>query len=138
MRDSVPLMSSQKVTVSIIKADVGSYPGHGMVHPKQLEVANASMERAKKEGLISDSFVTHAGDDIELIMTHRKGENNTKIHEMAWSTFKEITDKVSKPLKLYGAGQDLLADAFSGNVKGMGPGVAELEFEERKIGRAHV
>jgi fructose 1,6-bisphosphate aldolase/phosphatase len=132
MRDGVPLMSSQKVTVSIIKADVGSYPGHGMVHPKQLEVANASMERAKKEGLINDSFVTHAGDDIELIMTHRKGENNTKIHEMAWSTFKEITDKVSKPLKLYGAGQDLLADAFSGNVKGMGPGVAELEFEERR------
>lgn len=33
---------------------------------------------------------------------------------------------------MYGAGQDLLADAFSGNVKGMGPGVAEMEFEERK------
>jgi len=35
-------------------------------------------------------------------------------------------------LKLYGAGQDLLKDAFSGNVKGMGPGVAEMEFEERR------
>lgn len=28
-------------------------------------------------------------------------------------------------------GQDLLKDAFSGNVKGMGPAVAEMEFEER-------
>ncbi len=30
-----------------------------------------------------------------------------------------------------GAGQDLLKDAFSGNVRGMGPAVAEMEFEER-------
>ncbi len=125
-------MSSQKVTVSVIKADVGSYPGHRTVHPKQIEVAQASLERAKKEGLIVDFFVTHAGDDIELIMSHRKGENNSRIHELAWSTFKEITEKVSKPLKLYGAGQDLLAEAFSGNVKGMGPGCAEIEFEERR------
>jgi fructose 1,6-bisphosphate aldolase/phosphatase len=27
---------------------------------------------------------------------------------------------------LYGAGQDLLKDSFSGNVRGMGPGVAEI------------
>ena len=32
---------------------------------------------------------------------------------------------------LYGAGQDLLKDAFSGNVRGMGPAVAETEFNER-------
>lgn len=37
----------------------------------------------------------------------------------------------AKSMKLYGAGQDLLADAFSGNVKGMGPGIAEMKFEER-------
>jgi fructose 1,6-bisphosphate aldolase/phosphatase len=34
-------------------------------------------------------------------------------------------------LKLYAAGQDLLVETFSGNVKGMGPGVAEMEIEER-------
>jgi fructose 1,6-bisphosphate aldolase/phosphatase len=34
-------------------------------------------------------------------------------------------------LKLYGAVQDLLKTAFSGNVCGMGPGVAEMEIEER-------
>ncbi|HZK18190.1 MAG TPA: fructose-1,6-bisphosphatase, partial [Clostridia bacterium] len=27
--------------------------------------------------------------------------------------------------------QDLLSDAFSGNIRGLGPGVAEMEFEER-------
>jgi fructose 1,6-bisphosphate aldolase/phosphatase len=32
---------------------------------------------------------------------------------------------------LYGAGQDLLSDAFSGNLRGLGPGYAELEFTAR-------
>ncbi len=46
------------------------------------------------------------------------------------NTFKEAADKALQ-LKLYAAGQDLLKDAFSGNVRGMGPGVAEMEIEER-------
>jgi fructose 1,6-bisphosphate aldolase/phosphatase len=50
---------------------------------------------------------------------------------MAWDIFVECTE-LAKKLKLYGAGQDLLSDAFSGNVKGMGPGCAEMTFEERK------
>ena len=39
--------------------------------------------------------------------------------------------KLQKQEGLYGAGQDLLKDSFSGNIKGMGPGVAEMEFDER-------
>ncbi len=34
-------------------------------------------------------------------------------------------------MKLYAAGQDILTDAFSGNVKGAGPGTAEITFKER-------
>ncbi|MEM3651720.1 MAG: fructose-1,6-bisphosphatase, partial [Nitrososphaerales archaeon] len=60
-----------------------------------------------------------------------KGVNSSEIHELAWKTFTEVTEKVSKRLKLYAAGQDLLSTAFSGNLKGMGPGVAEAEIEER-------
>lgn len=52
------------------------------------------------------------------------------MHHLAWTTFEKGT-KVAKGLHLYGAGQDMLADAFSGNVRGMGPGVAEMEFVER-------
>ena len=70
------------------------------------------------------------GDDLELIMSHAKGVDNGDIHAIAWECFEEATE-VAKKLKLYGAGQDLLSDAFSGNVRGMGPGVAELEFTER-------
>ena len=32
---------------------------------------------------------------------------------------------------MYAAGQDILKDAFSGNIRGMGPGAAEMEFVER-------
>jgi fructose 1,6-bisphosphate aldolase/phosphatase len=122
----------RKTTVSVIKADVGSVAGHATVHPKQLEVARQFLEEARRKDTISDYHVTHAGDDLELVMTHTKGENNASIHELAWRCFKEVTEKVSRPLKLYAAGQDLLSEAFSGNIKGMGPGVAELEFTERQ------
>ncbi|MGI0097169.1 MAG: fructose-1,6-bisphosphatase, partial [Nitrosopumilaceae archaeon] len=64
------------------------------------------------------------------VMTHTKGVDNQQIHELAWKAF-EAGTQVAKQEGLYGAGQDLLKDSFSGNVKGMGPGVAELEFEER-------
>jgi len=118
-----------KTTISVIKADVGSFPGHSRTHPKLLEKA-AQMLKAEKGKLLTDSFVTHCGDDLELIMTHTRGVDNEEIHRLAWNVFLECT-KIAKELKLYGAGQDMLADAFSGNVRGMGPGVAEMEFEER-------
>ena len=119
-----------KTTISLIKADVGSLAGHTVVPAPLFKVAKARMAEAKESGLINSYYVFNAGDDLELLMTHFKGENSEEIHELAWDTFVSAADK-AKELKLYGAGQDLLADAFSGNVKGMGPGCAEMEFEER-------
>lgn len=120
-----------KLTLSVIKADIGGYVGHSHMHPKMVDVAGETLDGAKSDGLILDFKVLHCGDDLELIITHTKGEEDPDIHKLAWDTFIRCTE-VAKKLKLYGAGQDLLADAFSGNVKGMGPGVAEMEFEERK------
>ncbi len=118
-----------KTTISVVKADIGSFPGHSRTHPKLLEKA-AQMLREAEGKTLTDSFVTHCGDDLALIMTHTKGEDDPEIHELAWNIFMECAG-IAKGMKLYGAGQDLLGDAFSGNVKGMGPGVAEMEFEER-------
>ncbi|MFC1967592.1 fructose-1,6-bisphosphate aldolase/phosphatase [Chloroflexota bacterium] len=120
-----------KVTLSVIKADIGGYVGHSESHPDVMEKAAEYMTRAKKEGLLIDYHVTKCGDDLQLIMTHQQGAGNEKIHKLAWDTFIAGTE-VAKKLKLYGAGQDLLADAFSGNIKGLGPGSAEMEIEERK------
>jgi fructose 1,6-bisphosphate aldolase/phosphatase len=119
-----------KLTLSVIKADVGGYVGHSESHPDILAKACECTDKAKKQGLLIDCYVTKCGDDLQLIMTHQQGEGNEKIHKLAWDTFVDCT-QLAKKLKLHGAGQDLLADAFSGNVRGMGPGVAEMEFEER-------
>jgi fructose 1,6-bisphosphate aldolase/phosphatase len=120
-----------KVTLSVIKADIGGYVGHSTSHPEVLAKAEECLRTAKRDGLLIDYHVTNCGDDVQLIMTHKKGEDSQPIHKLAWDTFVEGT-KVAKKLKLHGAGQDLLSDAFSGNVKAMGPGVAEMEIEERQ------
>jgi fructose 1,6-bisphosphate aldolase/phosphatase len=121
----------KKLTLSVIKADVGGWVGHCACHPDMLALAQDHLNKAVERGFLIDAQVLNVGDDIELIMTHHRGEDNSEIHQFAWDTFMDLTD-LAKRLKLYGAGQDMLADAFSGNVKGMGPGVAELSFVERK------
>lgn len=120
--------SMAKITLSVIKADIGGYVGHSSSHPDILARAE---ENLKKAGFLLDFCVMRCGDDLELIMTHQQGEDNEKIHKLAWDTFIDCTN-LAKKMRLYGAGQDILSDSFSGNVKGMGPGVAEMEFEQRK------
>ncbi len=123
-------MAGKKVTVSLIKADVGSVGGHTTPHPKMIKAAKERLFKGVEEGIINDFMVARCGDDVSLIMTHDKGENNEDVHRLAWEAFQKAAE-VAKELGLYGAGQDLLVDAFSGNVRGLGPGVAEMTFEER-------
>lgn len=120
-----------KITLSVIKADIGGYPGHSSSHPEILKLADKELAVAKKKKLLIDYKVLHCGDDLELIMTHTKGIDNKDVHKLCWDVFTKGT-ALAKKLKLYGAGQDLLKDTFSGNVKGMGPGTSEMTFEERK------
>lgn len=117
------------LTLSIIKADTGGYVGHSAVHPEMLAHALLAIDHAKG-GLILDGTVSSCGDDLALIMTHGRGPDAREIHEFAWEVFLGTT-AIARRYGLYGAGQDLLSDAFSGNLRGMGPGYAELEFVER-------
>lgn len=119
-----------KTTISVIKADVGSVAGHAVAHEALKKKCDEILAGAKETGILEDYYITNCGDDIDLIMTHRNGEENEEVHQTAWNAFREATD-VARGLKLYGAGQDLLLDTFSGNIKGMGPGCAEMEFKER-------
>lgn len=130
MINKLDINMGEKITVSVIKADVGSVAGHTIVPDEIKRVAEEMLEKRKKDGTIIDYKVFNAGDDLELVMTHRKGVDNEEIHGLAWETFEKCAEK-AKELKLYAAGQDLLADAFSGNIRGLGPGVAEMEFTER-------
>lgn len=118
------------ITLSIIKADTGGFVGHSAVHPDMLSAARHELSRAIESGLLRDGYVASCGDDISLVMTHEYGTDSQLVHSFAWDTFKATT-QIARDLGLYGAGQDLLSDAFSGKLRGMGPGYAELEFEER-------
>lgn len=118
------------VTLSVIKADIGGFVGHSSIHPALKEKAEEMLDAARSKGTVIDFHVTNAGDDLQLIMTHNYGEDSDVIHKLAWDVFLAGT-QVAKELKLYGAGQDLLSEAFSGNVRGMGPGLAEMEIQER-------
>ena len=120
----------KKTTVSIIKCDVGSLTGHYVVPKPLLDLAEKRLSKAQEKQVINSHYVFHAGDDLQLLMVHQKGEENSQIHKLAWDIFSEASEK-ARALKLYGAGQDLLKTAFSGNIRGMGPGCAEIEFEER-------
>jgi len=118
-----------KITLSIIKADIGSIGGHIKPSQRLLQVVENYIKE-KGGNLIIDSYIGHTGDDIAILTTHKKGVLNEKIHKLCWNAFITGTD-MAKKQGLYGAGQDLLKETFSGNVKGMGPAIAEMEIEER-------
>ena len=118
-----------KITLSVIKADIGSIGGH-VAPSKKLRAAVAEHVAASGKDLLIDHAISNTGDDIAILMTHTRGPGDAKIHQMAWDAFVKGTE-VAKQEGLYGAGQDLLKSSFSGNVKGMGPAVAEMEIEER-------
>ena len=118
-----------KITLSVIKADIGSIGGHIRPSAQLVEEVRRKVAELGKNLLI-DTYIGYTGDDIAILMTHTRGLLDEKVHKLAWDTFLAGTE-VAKAQGLYGAGQDLLKDSFSGNVKGMGPAVAELTFEER-------
>ena len=117
-----------KITVSVIKADVGGVGGHTRPSDGLLDAVRKTIKES--ENLLIDYYIGYCGDDVHIVMSHTHGIDNNQIHKLAWDAFMAGT-QVAREEGLYGAGQDLLKDSFSGNVKGMGPGVAEMEFEER-------
>jgi fructose 1,6-bisphosphate aldolase/phosphatase len=116
------------LTLSAIKADVGSIGGHTRPSESMIEATIASLKKAVTRDLIIDFDVTFTGDDICLLMTHDRGESDPDIHNFAWDIFKDAS-QIAAEDGLYGAGQDLLVDAPSGNVRGAGPGAAEISID---------
>ena len=118
-----------KTTISVIKADVGSIGGHIKPSAKVKQTIEQYV-REKGKKLLIDLYVSSTGDDTACLMTHERGVDDPKIHELAWDAFMAGT-RAAREQGLYGAGQDMLKDAFSGNVRGLGPASCEMEFEER-------
>lgn len=125
------MAGERPVTLSVVKADVGGLVGNISSHPEILDTAKERLYNAREKGRITDSHVLRCGDDIELLITHDKGPNSPEVHELAWNTLKACAE-IAAEIKLYGAGEDLAARDFTGNLRDCGPGVAEMEFNERE------
>jgi fructose 1,6-bisphosphate aldolase/phosphatase len=118
-----------KITLSAIKADLGAIGGHIKPSAELVEAVRSHI-KTKSKGIFIDWRVTYTGDDIAILATHTLGVSNEKVHTLCWGAF-IAGMKVAKEQGLYGAGQDLLKLDFKGCIKGLGPAVAEMEFEER-------
>jgi len=118
-----------QITLSVIKADIGSIGGHICPSRRLLETVRHQVQEHGTD-LLLDSYISYTGDDIAIVMSHTRGVADEAIHALAWNAFMAGTE-TAREQGLYGAGQDLLKEAFSGNVRGMGPAVAEMSFDER-------
>ncbi len=67
---------SMRLTISVIKADVGSIGGHATPSPEMMDAATAEMASAIDGGFLIDGLISHTGDDIALLMTHTQGEGD--------------------------------------------------------------
>ncbi|MCY4454822.1 MAG: fructose 1,6-bisphosphatase, partial [Chloroflexi bacterium] len=89
-------------TLSVIKADVGGYVGHSAMHPELLDAGREALAQAVQSGLLIDAQAHACGDDLFLVMSHDRGEDNEEIHRLAWDIFQTGTE-VAQRLHLYGA-----------------------------------
>ena len=91
------------------------------------------IERHVREGgkdLVLDAYIGHTGDDVAILMTHRRGVGDEAIHRLAWDAFVAGTE-LARSQGLYGAGQDSPQGFVQRERARDGPAVAEMEFEER-------
>ena len=80
-----------KTTLSILKADVGSIGGHTKPSQHMMDSVRADADAAIQRGLLIDAFVGHTGDDICIVASHTRGENDTEVHQFAWTAFLNAT-----------------------------------------------
>ncbi len=106
-----------RVTLSVIKADVGSVGGHTRPSERMLAAVREEVRGAIDAGLLLDGLVTHTGDDIAIVARHTHGRGARPVHDLAWRAFMRATE-VAKKRGLHGAGRDLPTDAPAGDPRG--------------------
>src|SRR5438552_17629401 len=74
------------VTLSGIKADVGSIGGHTRPTERMLAEVNRRVSAACGDLLI-DGMVTDTGDDIALLMSQTHGTGDMTVNKFGWDLF---------------------------------------------------
>ena len=80
-----------RITLSLIKADVGSVGGHTKPSDTMFSEAKKIGVQGVNDGLLIDCFVFHTGDDIAFLMSHTGGVDNCVFHNFVGDAFLKIT-----------------------------------------------
>ncbi len=120
--------------VKAIKADVGGVGGHVVAAEEvKAAVARFVLEHNVSRGklMFSSLIVTHTGDDVAVTGILDESVDQSIVDELMWDALQEGAGKAAE-LGLYGPGQDLVADAFTGNLRGAGPAAVTLPLPLRQ------
>ena len=119
--------------VKATKADVGGVGGH-VVAADEVKgiITKFVLENNAFQGepIFSSLIVTHTGDDVAVTGVMSEKTPMEVVDELMWDALKLGADKATE-LGLYGPGQDLVADAFTGNLRGTGPATVVLPLPVR-------
>jgi fructose 1,6-bisphosphate aldolase/phosphatase len=119
--------------VKATKADVGGVGGH-VVAAEEVKAAVAKFvlenNGYRGEPIYTSLMVTHTGDDVAVTGIMSEKVPMEVVDELMWDALMEGTAKASE-LGLYGPGQDMIADAFTGNLRGAGPASVVLPLPVR-------
>ena len=74
-----------KITVSVIKADVGGIGGHTRPSDNLIQAVRDTVKSAGD--LLIDHYIGYCGDDVHIVMSHTHGVDNEKIHKLAYDAF---------------------------------------------------
>ncbi len=120
--------------IKATKADVGGVGGHVVAADEVKSiVAKHVLENNSYRGepMFTSLIVTHTGDDVAVTGIVAESVDMSVVDELMWDALQEGATKAAE-LGLYGPGQDLVADAFTGNLRGAGPATVALPFPVRK------
>ncbi len=120
--------------IKATKADVGGVGGHVVAADEVKSiVAKFVLENNgyRGEPIFTSLIVTHTGDDVAVTGIMAESVDMSVVDELMWDALQEGASKAAE-LGLYGPGQDLVADAFTGNLRGAGPATVALPFPVRK------
>src|SRR5207245_5896190 len=120
--------------IKATKADVGGVGGH-VVAAEEVKsiIAKFVLENNAFHGepIFTSLIVTHTGDDVAVTGIMAESVDMSVVDQLIWDALQEGARKASE-LGLYGPGQDLVADAFTGNLRGAGPATVVLPLPLRK------
>jgi fructose 1,6-bisphosphate aldolase/phosphatase len=120
--------------IKATKADVGGVGGHVVAADEvKSTVAKYVLDNNAYRGepMFTSLIVTHTGDDVAVTGIVAESVDMGAVDELMWDALQEGAGKAAE-LGLYGPGQDLVADAFTGNLRGAGPATVALPFPVRK------